>query len=254
MSSGPSRVLGLDVSAYIVRGAMIDTGFPGARRALLDAARSLGVRGAIVTHWHEDHAGNVEPLVRAGLPVWMHPDTETRLRYPPSIRLYRRLTWGRLSSLQSDVQPFDEAGLEPGATPGHSPDHHVVWDRETGTLFSGDLWLGIRARVLHATENPYQIIESLERIRAFAPARMFDAHRGLVSDPARAITAKITWLRETLGEIERCIDQGLTDRTIVNRVLGGEELVAALSFGEYARRNLVAAVRRHLARPEPAAR
>jgi glyoxylase-like metal-dependent hydrolase (beta-lactamase superfamily II) len=246
-SSALSRAVGLDVSAYVVRDVMIDTGFPGARRALLDAARALGVRGAIVTHWHEDHAGNVEELVRAGLPVWMHPDTEARLRFPPSIRLYRRLSWGRPSPLRANVQPLDAPGFEPVATPGHSPDHHVVWDRETGTLFSGDLWLGVRARVLHAAENPYQIIESLERIRALGPERMFDAHRGEVSKPARAIAAKVAWLRETLGEIERCIGQGMSDRAIVNRVLGGDELIGALSFGEYSRRNLVVAVRRHLA-------
>ena len=246
MSSAASRALGLDVSAYVVRGTMIDTGLPGVRRALVDAARSLGVRGVLVTHWHEDHAGNVEPLARAGLPVWMHSDTASRLRFPPSLRLYRRIAWGTPPALRAAVAPFDPPGLERIATPGHSPEHHVIWDRETGTLFSGDLWLGVRARAIHTTEDPYQIIDSLSRVRALAPARMFDAHRGEVVEPVGAIAAKIAWLGDTLGEIERCVGQGMSDRAIVNRVLGGEELAATLSIGEYARRNLVAAVRRHL--------
>ena len=246
MSSAASRALGLDVSAYVVRDAMIDTGLPGVRRPLVDAARSLGVRGVIVTHWHEDHAGNVEPLARAGVAIWMHPDTETRLRFPPSLRLYRRIAWGTPPVLRAELEPFDGPGLERIATPGHSPDHHVVWDRATETLFSGDLWLGVRARAIHATEDPYQIIDSLARVRALEPARMFDAHRGEVVEPVGAITAKIEWLGDTLGEIERCVQQGMSDRAIVNRLLGGEELAATLSVGEYSRRNLVAAVRRRL--------
>ncbi|HWH53211.1 MAG TPA: MBL fold metallo-hydrolase [Gemmatimonadaceae bacterium] len=246
MSSAASRALGLDVSAYVIRDAMVDTGLPGVRRPLVEAARSLGVRGVLVTHWHEDHAGNVEPLVREGLPMRMHPDTETRLRFPPSLRLYRRIAWGTPPVLRAKVEPFEAPGLEHIATPGHSPDHHVVWDHETGTLFSGDLWLGVRARAVHTTEDPYQIIESLSKVRALAPARMFDAHRGEVVEPIGAITAKIEWFGDTLGAIERSVQLGLSDRAIVNRVLGGEELAAAVSIGEYARRNLVAAVRRRL--------
>ena len=243
MSSGPSRAIGLDVSAYVIRGLMVDSGFAGARPELLASVDAERVRGAIATHWHEDHAGNVEALARRGLPLWLHADTEARVRQPPALRFYRRLTWGRPPAVVSPIEPFDAPELERIHTPGHSSDHHVVWDRETGTLFSGDLWLGVRSRVVHASEDPYRIIESLERVRALAPARMFDAHRGVIDDPVRALTAKIDWLGDTLGEIERCVAAGLSDRAIVRRVLGGEELAAYFSGGEYSRRNLVAAVR-----------
>ena len=247
MSSVASRALGLDVSAYVIRGAMIDTGFPAARRALLEGARAVGVRGAMVTHWHEDHAGNVEPLASLGVPIWMHADTEQRLRAPASLRLYRRLAWGSPRALRAAAEPFQAPGLEPIATPGHSPEHHVIWDHETGTLFSGDLWLGVRDRAVHASEDPYEIVASLEQVRRLEPARMFDAHRGLVVDPAGAIAAKIAWLQDTIGEIERCVVQGMSERAVVSRVFGGDELAAAVSAGEYSRRNLVAAVRRRLA-------
>lgn len=233
-----------------MRGALIDTGFPGARAAMLAAVDSDAVLGAIATHWHEDHAGNVAALAKRGIPLWLAPETEATLRQAPPVRLYRRVTWGQPARLESHVEPFEPLGVDVIHTPGHSPDHHVVWDRETGTLFSGDLWLGVRARVVHATEDPYLIIASLERVRALSPVRMFDAHRGLVRDPARALSAKISWLGDTLGEIERRIAEGWSDCAIVKRILGGEEIAALLSRGEYSRRNLVAAVRRQLgARP-----
>jgi len=112
-------------------------------------------------------------------------------------------------------------------------------------VFSGDLWLGVRARVLHSTEDPYVLLESLRRASALEPRRMFDAHRGFVEHPVRAIDAKVRWLEETLGAVERRIDEGWSDRAIVRRVLGGEEFAAIVSRGDYSRRNLVRAVRRH---------
>ena len=243
-----NRAVGIDVSTYIVRGVMIDTGFHRAREEVLETVRSLSVRGAIVTHWHEDHAGNVALLAGHGLPILMRADTEAMLRERPAIQLYRRVVWGHPPALTATVTAFDAPGIECIHTPGHSPDHQVIWDSETGTVFSGDLWLGVRARVLHSTENPYVILDSLRRVKALGPARMFDAHRGLVERPVDAIEAKIQWLGETIGEIERRIDEGWTDRAIVTRVLGGEEMAALISRGDYARRNLVRAVRRYRSR------
>jgi glyoxylase-like metal-dependent hydrolase (beta-lactamase superfamily II) len=246
MSSAGGRATGYDVSAYVIRGVMIDAGFHLARRALVEAVDSLRVRGAIVTHWHEDHAGNVGLLASRGLPILARPDTEAILRDRPHIRLYRRVIWGHQSALVSPLVSFDAGALRRIHTPGHSSDHQVVMDQETGTLFSGDLWLGVRARILHSSEDPYQIIESLRVVLALGPDRMFDAHRGFVEHPVRAITSKIEWLGETLQTVERRVAAGDSDRAIVREVLGGEEAAAIVSLGEYSRRNLVRAVRRKL--------
>jgi glyoxylase-like metal-dependent hydrolase (beta-lactamase superfamily II) len=247
MSSVGGRLAGIDVSAYVVRGAMIDTGFHAARRELAAAAAALGVHGVIVTHWHEDHAGNVATLAGRGLPIQLAADTESVLRSSPDIQLYRRAIWGQPPALESVIVPFESRGLECVHTPGHSEDHHVVWDTETGTLFSGDLWLAVRSRVLHSTEDPYMIVESLRRAAALGPERMFDAHRGLVESPVAALNAKAEWLGEMLKAIARRIGDGWSDRQIVARLLEGEYRSAYISRGDYSRRNLVKAVRRRLA-------
>jgi glyoxylase-like metal-dependent hydrolase (beta-lactamase superfamily II) len=237
----------IDVCAYVVRGVMIDAGFHRARRRLLEAVRGLGVRGAIITHWHEDHAGNVQALADAGVPVLARPDTIATLRARPSIRLYRRLIWGHPPRLTSRTVVFDEAGLRGVHTPGHAPDHQIVWDARTRTIFSGDLWLGVRASILHEAEDPYQIVESLRVARALQPERMFDAHRGEVANPIAAIDAKIEWLLETLDVVARRLNEGWSEREIVRRILGGEAPAAHVSGGDYSRGNFVRAVRRRLA-------
>jgi endoribonuclease LACTB2 len=183
MASLGSRAFRLDVSAYVVRGVMVDSGFHHARRRFVQAVDAIGVRGCVVTHWHEDHAGNAALLARRGLPVLLRADTDLIVRSAPKIGLYRRVTWGRPPALDVPLASFDLDGLECIHTPGHSKDHQVIWDPATHTLFSGDLWLGVRARTMHASENPYEILESLRRIAALRPERMFDAHRGLV-EPA----------------------------------------------------------------------
>jgi glyoxylase-like metal-dependent hydrolase (beta-lactamase superfamily II) len=244
MQSIAGRATGYNVSAYLVRGILIDTGFHRARAEMGRAIEELGVRGAIVTHWHEDHAGNVDLIASRGIPMLLRDDTAAILRRRPPVRLYRRAVWGHPPPLRAPVIPFDPGALEVIHTPGHSADHQVVWDAKSETVFSGDLWLGVRARVMHESENPYEIIESLRVVIARRPARLFDAHRGLVASPVTALQAKIDWLSEAIGEIERRIGEGWSDRAIVRGVLGGEELFALASAGEYGVINFVRAVRR----------
>lgn len=246
MQSAAGRLAGIGVSVYIVRGVLIDTGFHRARAPIIEAVTTRGVTGAIVTHWHEDHAGNVAALIDLGVPIGLREDTEEILRNRPAIQLYRRLVWGRPPAVAAPIREFQSAGFQGIHTPGHSPDHQVVWDAATGTLFSGDLWLGVRSRVMHAAEDPREIIASLRRAASLAPARMFDAHRGVVDKPAAALTAKAEWMSETIGTIEREIAEGRSDREIVTFVLGGEEMAAFVSRGEYARANFVRAVRRSM--------
>lgn len=236
-----SAAVGYDVSAYVVRGVLIDTGFRHVRRHLDAALREIAPRGVIVTHWHEDHAGNA-PSLAESFPMWMSAYTEDKLRERQRVKFYRHFTWGRPKRLDVELMRFDPAPLEIIHTPGHSPDHHVVFDRERGTLISGDLWLGVKVRVMGRTENPYQIIESLSHAIDLAPDRMFDAHRGSVDKPVQALEAKRSWLLETVGEIERRLDAGDSRRAILKAVLGGEERTAFVSEGEYSRRNLVRTV------------
>lgn len=247
-STWRTLAVGYDVSCYLVRGVMIDTAFRQVARELRAAIEEIRPRGIIVSHWHEDHAGNAPDLARDGVRIWMHPYTEAKLRERQQVKLYRHFTWGRPRALEGDVTPFDPAPLRVIHTPGHSTDHHAIFDDDTSTLFSADLWLGVKARIVGATENPYEIVASLTRAIALRPKRMFDAHRGFVDNAVEALDAKRAWLEATIAEIERRLDLGETEGVILREVLGGEERTAYASQGEYSRRNLVRAIARFRAR------
>jgi len=244
MASWGSRVAGMDVSAYLVHGVLVDSGFPHARHELARFLDERSIIGAMLTHYHEDHAGNAQLLADRGLPLCMHAQTEERLRDPASIRFYRRVVWGSPSPLVSALRQFAaEMPLEFVATPGHSPDHQVIWDPVRSTVFSGDLWLGTRATVMHESENPFRIIESLRAVLALEPERIFDAHRGPVHDPIVSLRGKIDYLEDMIAAIAAKQAAGWSDRAILRRLLGGDEPVAIASGGEYSRLNFVRAVR-----------
>jgi endoribonuclease LACTB2 len=239
-----SRLIGFAVNVYVVREALIDTGFPAVEEDVLGFAREHRIRGALVTHQHEDHAGNVERLAASGIPLGMSTLTREVVSRQQRIGFYRKFTWQSMRALRSPVEPFIDETLELVPTPGHSHDHHVVWDRSTDTLFAGDLFLGVKVRVAHSYENPRQLVASLRAMTSRKPRRVFCAHRGLVPRGASALKAKADWLEELIERIGQLHASGALENEIRKRVLGDRGLAHWFSAGDYSPDNLVKAVLR----------
>jgi glyoxylase-like metal-dependent hydrolase (beta-lactamase superfamily II) len=244
LRSWRSTAVGYEVSAYLIHDVLVDTGFAHARAPVLEAVRTLRPRGIVVTHWHEDHAGNTPALAATGLPMLMHAECEALLRSHPQIRLYRRVVWGRTPALSQAIEPFDPSPLTVLPAAGHSPDHLVVWDAERRILVSGDLFLGVKVRIAHDHESPRKLVATLRQMAALAPRVLLDAHRGVVSNGAAQLRAKADWTEETIAAIERLAAEGVGVDEIVRRLFGGESLVGRLSGGEYSRAGFVRAVLR----------
>lgn len=238
-----SRSVGFQVSAFVVRQVLVDTGFPDCAGELAAYLATHRPAGCLVTHFHEDHSGGTSAVVRAGVPVWMDARTAARVRAPAPIGFYRRYTWGSPRPAGPATVFTPPPGLACIATPGHSDDHHVVWDAETGTLFGGDLFIGVKVRAAHRTEQPRALVRSLRRTIALEPARLFDAHRGFVPEPVPLLSAKADWLDETIAAIDGLVAQGHDDRVIARRVLGNDRVTRAFTAGDYTMQNLVASVR-----------
>ena len=237
--------MGYDVSAYVVRNTLIDTAF---HHLGPDLAAWLDWRppdGVIVSHSHEDHAGNVALVARRGFSIWMSADTLARVRTPAPILPYRRWCWGSQPPLAATPSPYEHPKLVTIHTPGHSADHHVVWDIDSDTVFGADLFLGVKVRVSHPwpRENVRQQIASLRRVIALAPRRYFDAHRGVVKDPGGQLTAKANWMEDTIARVDDLAAKGWDDAAIQRSVLGRETLIGLVTGGDYSRRNWVGSAR-----------
>ena len=193
LSTRVSRAVGYSVSVYLVRGMAVDLGFPAVEQDIAAMLAQVRPAGVLLTHYHEDHGGNAELAAREGLPLALSDATLAHLRAATPLALYRRLIWGTPPRLVSPITRFGSDALRLVPTPGHSDDHHVVWDAERETLFSGDLFLGVKVRLAHPSENPHQLARSVRAAAALRPARMFDAHRGPIAHPVEALSAKANW-------------------------------------------------------------
>jgi len=243
MSTRWSRAFGYSVSAFLTRGVLIDTGFPDVRAdmtALLERTRPAGV---ILTHQHEDHAGNLAVVAQKNLPLGVSLHTLAALRPAERAGLYRRIVWGTMHKPRESFPAFEHDAMALIHAPGHSADHHIVWDADRETLFAADLFLGVRVRVARPGENPRLLIRSLRAAAALNPRIMFDAHRGVVANPVSALNAKADWLEETVAAIDIRIAAGQGDAAITREVLGTEDYVGYVSAGDLSKRNFVRAAR-----------
>ncbi len=84
-------------------------------------------------------------------------------------------------------------------TPGHSPGHVSLFDRDTGILFGGDLVGDIVAWYTPASGGVTGYLESLAKIEACNPRVILPSHGAVINDPA----AKIDEVRARLLSREK---------------------------------------------------
>jgi glyoxylase-like metal-dependent hydrolase (beta-lactamase superfamily II) len=224
--------------------ALIETGAAASRDSLRGGLRALGVaeesvRYVVVTHVHLDHAGGVGGL--SALWPWarvvVHPAGARHLVDPGRLEASARAVYGeRFDAYFGALVPVapervwaaeDRARIALGErelvvlhTPGHAPHHLVVEDPRTRGLFTGDAagivypslapWMrrGLAFHLPTTTPprfDPAAMAESLERLRARRPERLYFTHFGPAApaDPYLAACAAEAAAWAELARAER---------------------------------------------------
>ncbi len=236
-------------TAYLVDRMLVDTGCAFTAREIARMLDGVPVVRIVNTHSHEDHIGGNGILQRAHpeLPILAHPLAVPLLAcdHPTSLQPYRRLFWGWPAP--SQAQPVSDHSFvetehhrfEVIHTPGHSPDHLCLYEPDEGWLFTGDLFVGGHERALRADCDIWQIIASLRRIAARPAIRLFPGSARVRDHPAAELTRKIDYLEGLGAQVRDLHRQGLTVRTIADRLCGGPMLVEWITLGHMSRQHLV---------------
>lgn len=229
--------------AYLVDGLLVDCGHPLVAPEFEQWAEGADIGKAVITHHHEDHAGNAAVLNRMGITPSAHPLAASWLAAPPRLLFYERVIWGQPPP--AAVQPLGEQVATPRYlfrvlhTPGHTGDHVALLEESRGWLFSGDLFLGDRLLYLRREEDARQILSSLLAVLRYDFDTVFCAHRGRVPQGRKLLARKYEFLQEKWQEACELSRQGKSDREITRRLLGREGLMTWATAWDLSKRQLV---------------
>jgi len=233
------------VNAFFVDGLLIDTGFAFGQDRFLKLLETLTPEIVVNTHHHEDHTGNNFSIRKKyGLLPLAHPKTFFYLQDPSQwVPWYRRLVWGcphpsETGELNSKIQTKNFL-FSVIPTPGHSDDHVCFFEPNEGWLFSGDLFLSEQMKYLREEENIFSIMDSLKKVAALHPKKMFCSFNGLIDRPMGALQKKIEYLENLQKGVEEGVRQGHSPGEIQRRLLGRGDRMGFFTAGEISKKNLI---------------
>ncbi|MBI5366522.1 MAG: MBL fold metallo-hydrolase [Planctomycetes bacterium] len=236
------------VHLFFVDGLLIDAGPSSVWRDLEPHLAALPVRAIALTHHHEDHSGNAARLAaRFGCPVYAHPEAAAALaRADWELGWYREIVWGAPAPAPA-VRPIAGdlvAGryrFRPLPTPGHSTDHVAFHEPDAGWLFTGDLFLHERVKLMRWDEDAAGEARSLAALVALPRARLFCGHHPRIwEDHREALGEKLAHFRRLAGRARELRGAGYGIGRIRRELLGGEGLITLVSRGRISKRHLVA--------------
>jgi len=210
LGKNPSAFTGPGTNTYLVgtgpERILLDTG-QGVRDYLpvleqaMERAGCTDIQEIVVTHGHPDHLGGA-----------------LSLRDHFGSRRISKLPWPGVDEgfgvelvaiAHGDVVRTEGASLRAVHTPGHAPDHLCFVLEEENALFSGDNVLGVGTTVIPTGSGSLtDYMDSLQRLRAEDPGRIYPAHGPAIGNGTAKIEAYIAHRHQRERQILQVLDGG----------------------------------------------
>jgi len=235
------------VCLYRLGSTLIDAGMVHAWPQVRRVAAEKPIRQVLLTHHHEDHAGNAAAISEfSGARVYAHREALMLLERPAPMKLYQRTLFGRPEPCHASPLP-PEIGLEDGGrllplhVPGHAADLVCYLQPERGWLFTGDLYIGTHPRYLREGESLALMLQSLRTVLNYEFSTVFCGHRGVVRNGYEAIGKKLAYLEHLRAESRRLAEEGWSGRRIRKKLLGREDLTSFATGFNFTKMHLIRA-------------
>lgn len=234
----------MTVHSYCVDGVLIDTGAKSLYRAMQPFFAGINYDRIVLTHYHEDHTGNVDMLVN--VPVYIHEIAQPLTARNPAIPHYRKMYWQQPPAFASQPLPKTFRSIndtwEVIETPGHTKDHVAFLNKDIGAVFTGDLFVTPKPKIVLIDENIIDTYASLQRLNAVDFDTLYCAHAGQLANGKDLLAMKINYLEHLIERVLHARDTGLSIDEITEQILPHEPPMVAFSGREWDAVHMVRAI------------
>jgi len=228
----------LNVYCFEVDGLLVDTGAQVLLNEFKPFFAEADVEQVVITHFHEDHTGGAAFLQREyQLTIYQNEMTIEECAKKADYPLYRKIFWGKRKPYEAipigETFTSRKATWDVIPTPGHAKDHLAFPNRETGQLFSGDLYVTQKTKLALREESIPSIIQSLEKVLTYDFTELFCCHAGFIKDGRKALTNKLHYLKELQEMIVTLQKEGLNELEIQAKLFKKKYPLTFFSSGEW---------------------
>lgn len=237
------------VHVYFINGLLIDTGPRNMQSEVFEAVKELPVEKIFVTHYHEDHSGNIDLLQsHFNCPVYCSALCKEIMASPPSITLTQKMIWGNRPPYKNFIVEENrittpEYAFELIPIPGHAPDMFGLFEKTKGWFFSADVWVWDYIRYFLRTESMKTQIESLKRVRELDFEVLLCSHNPQFKGVKERIQNKIDFFENFTAQVLKYHQQGYSPKAIMKQMhLKENWQTKILSGGFFSTLNMVRSV------------
>jgi endoribonuclease LACTB2 len=237
----------LHVYCFVLDGTLIDTGSKSVEKELIPFFQQQEIDQVVITHYHEDHTGCASYFQEVkNVPIYM---SEIMLEYckkKADYPLYRKVFWGKRKPFHA--QPIGKTFSSRNATwdvietPGHAIDHLAFLNRETGQLFTGDLYVMGKTKVILREESIPAIIESLKKVLTYDFKEVFCSHAGFLKKGRAALERKLEYLLELQDRVLQLYNDGMSVNEITKTLFPKKYPIITISSGEWDSKHIIRSI------------
>lgn len=219
---GPPPV---SVHSFFIDGLLIDTGPPKLGRELLHWLKSKPLKQVFITHHHEDHSGNVNPVAsQFKVPIYGSLSCSELVQGKVGTSLPQKLFWGP-PVFTNKVLPYNENTLttvhhkfELIPIPGHSEDQMALFEPSQGWLFSADAFVSPVIKYFMKQESMAQQIQSLKKMASLDFDLLLCCHNPVVNGGKSLLKQKIEHLEQYYASVVYYHEKGQSPRQILKSI------------------------------------
>lgn len=228
----------MNVYSFAVDGVLIDTGSESLLNEFRPFLNTADYDQVVLTHIHEDHTGGAPWIAKnRDIPFYIHPMSVADCTNEGVYPAYRHVVWGDRKPFTA--QPIQNTFQSRSATwdvietPGHAADHLAFYNRDMGVLFSGDLYVQTKTKVVLREENIPQIIRSIEHVLTYDFQEVFCCHAGFLANGRELFQEKLDYLKDISGQVKLLHEKGHDPQEIKQFLFPKSYPISLFSEGEW---------------------